>query len=671
MDPTITELEIQATSPEEALVQASRQLGLPDRDLKVLPQGENIFLVQIAKRDGLFELFIEPDQTRVILKYLFPPIGTGKAVTLEDVLSRLHSMGVTHGIDKKALGKAVSESRRTQRPCRDIVGANYTPPVDGRDASIEYLPEDIAKGLNADSPVKHLVRKGEVIARKTPLVMPQVGRTVMGVEIPGKGGRDMTPKNGEGVEFTIDNAFIARRSGFLQLVAPASVRESGSLKIIPPVQISPDGLQATITLYPLLLPDRVYTPQLLLELLEEYGVRQGIRQADLTKICRYISERKTPVINLLIAQGQAPVRGEDGKVNFAVETQPQAGTILSDGRIDFHQRGFLRGLKKGEVIAHKIPPTVGKPGVNVLGKELPAARGKEAALSARTNIEISADGEWYRASRDGAVLVLPGGEIAIVDRFEHQGDVDYSVGNLKMEGSLVISGSVKAGFSVEAKGDILIGGSIEAARVTAGASLGVLRGIIGKEKGIVRAGTRLTALYVDAATLICDGDIEIADALMHSEVFCRNQLLVIQKTGRIAGGTCVVGKKICAREIGTAAGANTRLIIGLTRDQHLALLDIQGKIQSIQMEIDRPGTSEIIKNRYLGLIEELKAQQSRMTQSFPADFPGCQVEVQGRIYPGVEIVFGIQSLQVTEILSHVVFKYDMNSQSVYQEPLGK
>lgn len=665
-----SETVLQAASPEEALNEAAKQFGLPTQDLAVEPMDEGRFRVRILKRDGAFLLQLAPDGMNATLVYVLPPLGAGAAVTSQAVLERLQSMGVTHGVREEAVAQAIAQVQVSGQPGTAVIVAEAVPAAAGQDAQLEFTPPEIAEGLGKDQPRRYLVRKGQAFGHKRALTMGRPGFTILGHEIPATAGRDLTPKPAEEIELGKDGVLHARQSGFLRLTGPVPGRPQDELRLEPAVQVAPDKLQASLSLYPALPPSPPYRPALILELLSEHGVVEGIRHKDLEKICHYVNRQQKPAIRVRVAEGRRPVPGTDGRVEYAVETRPQAGALLSDGRMDFRQRGFLRGVKAGQVVARRMPAGPGQPGRTVLGEELPAQGGQEIALSAGENIEVSADGSAFHAARDGVLLISSSRELSVVELYEHSGDVDYSVGNLDIEGSLSVSGSVRPGFSLKAKGDILIGDTLEAAQVEAGGSVAVGRGVVGKGKCRVRAGNQIKALYAEGATLIAREGIEIADSLLYCDVFCGTELVVTQRTGRIAGGTCVVAGRICAKEVGTEAGAKTRLVLGLSREQYMESLDLQGQIEAIRQEATRPGTDPRTQDRYMKLVEGLKERLEEQQAKYSAGFSGVRVEILGRIFPPTEIVFRLHSSVVREPLKGVVFFFDDVTRTVIHRPLS-
>jgi hypothetical protein len=140
--------------------------------------------------------------------------------------------------------------------------------------------------------------------------------------------------------------------------------------------------------------------------------------------------------------------------------------------------------------------------------------------------------------------------------------VDYSTGNLSMDGSLDIKGWIRSGFDVRASGDIKVGGGIEDSIVKADADIYINGGIIGSGEGRVHADGNLTARFFENARVHADGNIFVREDIMRSTVSAKGSIIVTVGKGRIKGGSVEAVKGIEANEIGSDAGVKTRVSVG-------------------------------------------------------------------------------------------------------------
>ena len=85
-------------------------------------------------------------------------------------------------------------------------------------------------------------------------------------------------------------------------------------------------------------------------------------------------------------------------------------------------------------------------------------------------------------------------------------DVDFSVGNIKYTGDVLIGGSVRPGFSIEAEGSIHIKGEVESATVTSRAGqVTIDKGVVGKGDTNISAKQGVTISFAQDAHLHTEG----------------------------------------------------------------------------------------------------------------------------------------------------------------------
>jgi len=203
----------------------------------------------------------------------------------------------------------------------------------------------------------------------------------------------------------------------------------------------------------------------LLSQLKSHGVVYGIMEDAIENIVKSKIFDK-PV---LVAVGKKPVDGKDGQVVIIRSEQTEGGQSVADrGKIDLRELpSRMRTIvRTGQTVAEIIPPTEGKEGWNVLGRVLKPKPGKPPQLKLGRNVRLVEDGKKVVAAVDGILIAAADGTIDVNEVLNVQGDVDYSTGNIDFPGEVQIKGDVKPGFTVKAKGDVVVGGVIEAATVS-------------------------------------------------------------------------------------------------------------------------------------------------------------------------------------------------------------
>jgi uncharacterized protein (DUF342 family) len=167
------------------------------------------------------------------------------------------------------------------------------------------------------------------------------------------------------------------------------------------------------------------------------------------------------------------------------------------------------------------------------------------------------DNDVLVADRDGAVTVFPNGSATVFDEKEIPGDIDYATGNISFMGNLRIKGTVRGGFTVDAAGNIWIGGSVEDAKVTAGGDLDIVGGASGSGNCALKCGGALKVHHLHNFSVHAF-NIEMIEDIVHCTVWAEQAITAKS----IVGGTISACKLIDADSIGTVAEPRTLIDLG-------------------------------------------------------------------------------------------------------------
>ncbi len=268
---------------------------------------------------------------------------------------------------------------------------------------------------------------------------------------------------------------------------------------------------------------------------------------------------------LVIACGLHPEDGKDGQIKITAESYNEA---LEQGHedsraVDLRNLNMIPNVGKNEVIAEKILPTSGTPGINVFGEKIPPKPGELKTFKLGEGVEIL-DSNTLVATRDGAIRIGPDESISVVKEWVIDGDVDVTTGHVEFWGDrLVITGSVSGGFTVEAANDLIIEGQInDDAIVLAGGHIDIA-GIIRSRNTMVKAGRGLSCSAVEYARVFAGGDVLIKDYLLDARLQVEGSVEVSGGKGLIAGGTIELGGSLTAEMVGTPANVRTVIAAGI------------------------------------------------------------------------------------------------------------
>ncbi len=488
------------------------------------------------------------------------------------LVDKLKEKGIIKGIIDENIDKILEKYKRGERVERFII-ARGQKPVDGRDGKIEVkfkkdekLTEEYKKenSITDREVVCGMVKQGDVLVKKIPATSGFKGYTVTGEEL--------IPKKGKEVNLQIKRNVVyhSESNTYRALVDGIAVLEDNTLFVkqyIPgsfKVKISSDEMEVYLTVFPSAGGAPAVTLKKVLEFLETVPVKVEIDRDAIEQAIKNAEENHKPVYNVKIAEGEYPVNGEDGKIEYKIHIATGKCKILEDGRIDFKEKDLITQVKENQLIGILYLPTPGKKdGITVTGKKIPAQPGKSVKLIPGKNIKFVEKNRIIEIySEINGHLKLEDDTIYVNPFFIVKGNVDFNTGHINFSGDVIINGDVLDEFKVIADGDIIIKGSVGASYVKSGGTIIVKNGIHGKGKGTVEAKKTIFTKFIENATVKAGENLIVGSAVIQSRLFVENELQVTGDRGQITGGIVYAGKIIKARNIGSPAGVKTEIYIG-------------------------------------------------------------------------------------------------------------
>ncbi len=159
-------------------------------------------------------------------------------------------------------------------------------------------------------------------------------------------------------------------------------------------------------------------------------------------------------------------------------------------------------------------------------------------------------------------VTLAEGTVFVSDKVA--ADVDASTGDIEYEGNVeVITGTVRTGFTIRAKGDIEINGVVEGATLIAGGDVVIKRGVQGMGKGRAIRGD-ICAQFFESANVFADGDV-LAGSILHSHIQSGGKVVIHGRKGFIVGGELICETYVEANSIGNRMETQTIVKVGVKR----------------------------------------------------------------------------------------------------------
>lgn len=382
--------------------------------------------------------------------------------------------------------------------------------------------------------------------------------------------------------------------------------------------------------------------------------------------------------DLVVAVGKPPRHGKDAEIEYFFNTDPHAvPTLKEDGSVDFFNLNTINHCEKGELLAKIIPEDVGDPGINVAGVRIKPRNVKKAVLKFGKNVAQSEDHMSITSEVNGCVTLVDG-QVFVTDLYEVE-NVDNSTGNIEFEGSVQVNGNVCSGFSVRAKGNVIVRGVVEGATVCADGDIVITRGMNGMSKGTLEAGGNIIAKFLENATANAAGYVS-AESILHSKVTAGSEVNVTGRRGFITGGHVCAGMKISAKNLGANMGASTVVEVGVNPKVKADYLALQNELLEIQkvIKMTQPILTTFAEKRAKGmqfspeqikyirtLVIQTEAKKKELEEknekweALQAAFEGqndASVEVLGEAFPGTVIVIKDVSMSLRSSYQHCRFK---------------
>ncbi|MFJ5768664.1 FapA family protein [Psychrobacillus sp. NPDC093180] len=361
------------------------------------------------------------------------------------------------------------------------------------------------------------------------------------------------------------------------------------------LEISADKMEALLTIY----ESQAYIQENLAEIhtniqkvLQEQQIIYGHKPIDLLNV----KSGKT----YIVATGLPPQKGENAKVTYLDQAEKRP-VIKEDGNADFFDMNFIVEIKEGSWLGEKIPPQKGVDGINIVGENVPAEPGDDIKLKYDTKsaYEVEEDGKTVLRSKTKGIIGEINGVLSVQKHLVIDGDVGLETGNLTFDGSIQVKGTVMAGYSVIASGDISIDGKVgvnaaELIKSTEG-DVFIRGGIFGRGVTKVEAYKNIFVKHANECTLEAKDTINIGFYALGS-IISANQILLDERKGKIIGGKTIAVNSITAAYSGNSLERKTELIVqGIDRkilkenakEKAQKMIKLQEEMSKLEIQIDQ------------------------------------------------------------------------------------
>jgi uncharacterized protein (DUF342 family) len=185
-------------------------------------------------------------------------------------------------------------------------------------------------------------------------------------------------------------------------------------------------------------------------------------------------------VPVLIASGVQPSPSSDAQLELYFSEEVESSYRQIGSVVDYRNHLHIPSVKKGDMIAKKIPLSEGSVGYDIFGDIVKPLPPKDIIIMAKDHVEISPTGEVY-ALKEGRPRIT-GTKIKCFDistAYIVSGNVDLKTGNVVFSGDVMVYGDVMDGMIIESLGNVYITGNVFKATITSTGSIKVRGNILG------------------------------------------------------------------------------------------------------------------------------------------------------------------------------------------------
>ncbi|HOJ50285.1 MAG TPA: FapA family protein [Spirochaetota bacterium] len=305
-------------------------------------------------------------------------------------------------------------------------------------------------------------------------------------------------------------SLVAKKMGFIEY-------KFGKLEFYPAFKIKEDRMHAYGFITPI-ETDINNAMEIISQGLEDYGIKAGINY-DLIKDIYVKASKEKEIYYIEVAEGKTPEDGYPEYIELIKKKPEYIGKIVNEKteQIDYHEHSNFLNVTKGTLIAKLIPAKIPIDGYYVSGEKIAAKMLRKEEVIIGENIEFDKTTGNYIASIDG-MLVFKKREVALLDTLVIKGDLDIKVGNIHSNKNVIVEGNVMPDMLLEAKGNIVVKGTVEDAKVVGGADV-FIRGLTGNGKTWVFSKGDLRFEFCQNSHVEALGNIYFKKYILSSQVY--------------------------------------------------------------------------------------------------------------------------------------------------------
>jgi len=410
---------------------------------------------------------------------------------------------------------------------------------------------------------------------------------------------------------------IEAQAGKYYVIYEPEVVELGGVRVS--IYLSPDKMAAYFIQYD---PGPIVRNELM-EQIARKGIVEGLLNEAIESIFNGTYAVGLPIV---IARGQPPRDEQAAPVEYLFNPSRICVSFKEDSSVDFRDIMRLSFVKKDDVLARRGEHTPGEPGRAVTGETVDFRVQPEVQIPRGPKTYLTADERELRAEIDGHIEIHDG-LICVEETFVVEGDLDYHVGNVTFDGSVIVRGDVMPEFEIKAKGNVEVFGTVDDAVIESDGDVVVQYGVFSKGFGRIKAKGDVRAKHTENVTIEARR-IYVASSVINCRLTAEEHIELPPRGSVLVGGTARAKEYVCAGTFGSEIGMRTDVIVGDPSEYDAQIDELKRQIgqrarrrmdltQKYELAATNTGVSGRLTSRQRELLGQMLVEAERIDRELP------------------------------------------------------
>ena len=294
--------------------------------------------------------------------------------------------------------------------------------------------------------------------------------------------------------------------------------------------------------------------------LKARGVVFGVDEENVGKIADRLKADDVRAGERLCVASWRPPQPAIADSYALIEPETEEGTNHTEdskGRVDFKEVKTIYVVVEGELVARLVPGEDGLAGCKLNGEVVALEELEDESQRLGDGVRIDASTGRVYATRSGRPAIVDN-ILDVLQVYEVEGDVDFSIGNVRFDGHVVIRGSILDEFELECK-SLEVHGTVGASTIFCATDAALHGGVNGNGKCRLYVGGRCESKYLNQVTAHIGGDLIVERGITNSQIVCWGTM----EANRVVGGRSAARLGYTIEDLGSELGVVTIVAPGM------------------------------------------------------------------------------------------------------------